>query len=140
MIDGGRNFYCPSATVTMARLPELRPEVLYLFGGKSVMSPLQKREDILRTTGTGLGGSGGVARGAVESQVLAEWGHLLPFESPNDCAEAIASYVSSTPVQKRDRTSGSSFDPYTMQFSANWQARIKKAVDATITQRKGNKL
>lgn len=52
-------FYRPEVATTFSNLPHLRPAVLYLFGGKSLMSQYDAREAKVAATGVGYGGSGG---------------------------------------------------------------------------------
>ena len=129
-VDSGRNFYCPAASITMARLPEVRPRTLYIFGGKSVMSPLLKREMIMETTGTGAGGSGGCASGMLQSKVLENSGHLLTFENPRDCAKVISQYIRHLQgmAQQERPTVGRSLDPNTGQLFDEWQAQAARQV------------
>lgn len=49
-------------------------------------------EDKLKTTGTGAGGSGGVAAGRVQSVLLEDKGHLLAQEAVVECADAAAGF------------------------------------------------
>nr|POE94818.1 hypothetical protein CFP56_74526 [Quercus suber] len=46
----------------------------------------------METTGTGVGGSGGVRMGRV-SETLLDTGHLVAFEQPAECAEASAVFI-----------------------------------------------
>lgn len=74
-------------------LPELRPSVLYIWGGKSDASTPADRRTNVETTGTGVGGSGGVEAGRVAEVVLRDCGHLVGMERPGECAEASAAFV-----------------------------------------------
>jgi hypothetical protein len=49
-------------------------------------------EDKLTTTGTGAGGSGGVAAGLVQSVLFEDKGHLLAQEAVVECADAAAEF------------------------------------------------
>lgn len=49
-------FYRADSPQTFFRLPELRPSVLYVFGGKSSISYPKGRLAKMDTTGTGVGG------------------------------------------------------------------------------------
>jgi hypothetical protein len=51
------------------------------------------RADKLANTGTGLGGSGGVAAGRVREVFLEEFGHLLAQEAVNECADAAVCWL-----------------------------------------------
>ena len=78
-----------------AQLPLLRPRCFYVFGETSAASSRQLESDKLNVTGTGIGGSGGAAEGAVQSILVNGAGHFVPFERPQEVAEAVASWVSS---------------------------------------------
>lgn len=86
-------FYRPEAPNTLARLPNVRPGVLYVFGDKSNLSPVDLQKEKLDTTGVGLGGSGGAKAGRVKGVRSAEHGHLIPMEAPKLCAEAAAEWI-----------------------------------------------
>lgn len=49
-------------------------------------------QDKLKTTGTGAGGSGGVAAGRVQSVLFEDKGHLLAQEAVVECADAAAGF------------------------------------------------
>ncbi|KAJ5169511.1 uncharacterized protein N7500_002294 [Penicillium coprophilum] len=86
-------FYRPESARIFSQLPFLRPSVLYIFAGKSDMCNPAMRADKLANTGTGLGGSGGVAAGRVRDVFFEEAGHLLAQEAPNECADAAVSWL-----------------------------------------------
>lgn len=88
-------FYRPEPHQIFAQLPHLRPSVLYIFGGQSEMSVPELRRDKLQHTGTGLGGSGGVAEGRVGEVVLEGKGHLVAQEAVGECAEAAGGWLGS---------------------------------------------
>ncbi|KAH6847220.1 Alpha/beta hydrolase fold-1 [Chaetomium sp. MPI-CAGE-AT-0009] len=56
-------FYRPEPLQAFARLPELRPSVLYVFGGTSEMSRPEERRAKMERTGSGVGGVVGWRRG-----------------------------------------------------------------------------
>jgi hypothetical protein len=86
-------FYRPEAIATFQKLPFVRPSVLYIFGETSSMSLPEFREDKLRNTGIGVGGSGGVTEGRVKEVMLAGVGHLIPMEAADESAEVAAEWV-----------------------------------------------
>jgi hypothetical protein len=86
-------FYCPEPGRVFAQLPFLRPSVLYIFGGKSALSPPAIREDRVRNTGIAVGGSGGAVNGRVRDICFDQVGHQIPQEMPRDCAEAISRWL-----------------------------------------------
>lgn len=88
-------FYRPEPPNTLARLGELRPSALYIFGGKSDMSFPAARKQKIEATGVGVGGSGGVKAGRVKEKVLEDIGHLVAMEAggSEQCAEAAAEWL-----------------------------------------------
>lgn len=94
---GGSNLtypiYRPETVNTLVRLPNLRPGVLYVFGGKSDLSSPELRREKLELTGTGVGGSGGAKLGRVKEVLAEENGHLVPLEAPQLCAHAAADWL-----------------------------------------------
>lgn len=88
----GYPFYRPEPLQVFNRLPELRPSVLYVFGEKSELSPIQERQKKMSRTGTGVGGSGGAAAGRVKEVVL-DCGHLVAMERVTQCADAIVPFL-----------------------------------------------
>lgn len=110
-------FYRPEPARIFAQLPHLRPSVLYLFGGKSDMCSPSMRADKLANTGTGLGGSGGVAAGRVREVFLEEFGHLLAQEAVNECADAAACWLAPELRRWRDEE---------VSFRAAWNKKAKR--------------
>ncbi|PYH29273.1 toxin biosynthesis protein [Aspergillus neoniger CBS 115656] len=90
--DADYPFYRPESAWMFRRLPHLKPPILYLFGEQSDLSSPIARRDKVVTTGTGLGGSGGAARGLVEEVVLPS-GHMFPMELVKETAEASAAFM-----------------------------------------------
>ncbi|KAM5360495.1 hypothetical protein ACJZ2D_013724 [Fusarium nematophilum] len=85
--------YRPEGPNTVTRLPHVRPSVLYVFGGKSNISPPELQAEKMTLTGSGVGGSGGEAKGRVKKVVGEENGHLVPMEDPLFCARAAADWI-----------------------------------------------
>ena len=88
-----RPFYRPEPASVVCNLPHLRPSVLYIFGGKSEMSPSNLRQQKMELTGTGVGGSGGAPEGRVSAVLLPNAGHLIPMEAASACADAAAEWL-----------------------------------------------
>ena len=88
----GSNLYRPEMYHFYDRLPELKPSVLYVFGGRSEASPPANRADKMARTGTGAGGSGGAKEGRVQEVVL-DCGHLVGMEKPDECADACVDFM-----------------------------------------------
>ncbi|KAL4939888.1 hypothetical protein BDV06DRAFT_224608 [Aspergillus oleicola] len=86
-------FSRPECWSAMRNLPFLRPGVLWVFGGRSYLSPPDAQDAKKRATGTGVGGSGGAAKGMVEKAVLAEGSHTLVFEQVDWSASVCARWV-----------------------------------------------
>lgn len=91
-VDKTYPFYRPEPAWMFRRLPELKPAVLYLFGDKSDLSSPTARREKVGSTGTGVGGSGGAARGLVQ-EVILPCGHMVPMERVRESAEASASFI-----------------------------------------------
>lgn len=126
MIDGRRNFYCPAATITMAlRVPEIRPPVTYVFGEKSVMSPEAKQEALLEQTGKGTGGSGGGAKW-VNRKIVASSGHLLPFESPKACAQALVAALKEAAEKRAEEHATLCCQAHSMQSPKAWAKMLDR--------------
>lgn len=89
----GYPFYRAEPRQVFLRLPEIRPSVLYIFGGKSELSTPELRAQKMELTGSGVGGSGGVKAGRVKEIVLEEIGHLVAMERVEECAEGIAVFL-----------------------------------------------
>ena len=86
-------FYRPEPQATFLRLPHVRPSVFYIFGETSNLSAPHLKADKLAQTGIGVGGSGGVKKGRVESVTFKGVGHLIPMEVVGETAEACAGWV-----------------------------------------------
>lgn len=89
-------FYNPVPIATFHKLPFLRPSVFYVFGdpaaGAFLSSPIMKA-DKLAYTGVGVGGSGGVKRGRVDSVTFDGIGHLIPMEIVGETADACTTWL-----------------------------------------------
>lgn len=109
-------FYRPEPVQIFEHLPHLRPSVLYIFGGKSDMCLPFMRADKLAHTGTGVGGSGGVAAGRVREVLLEPFGHLLAQEAVNECADAAACWLAPELHRWRDEEES---------FAAAWSKKSK---------------
>jgi pimeloyl-ACP methyl ester carboxylesterase len=87
-------FYRPEPPQIFRRLPEIKPSVLYLFAEQSELSAPEARQAKVQTTGAGVGGSGGVARGRVQEAVL-PCGHLVPMELVQESGKVSADFIGS---------------------------------------------
>jgi pimeloyl-ACP methyl ester carboxylesterase len=134
-------FYRSEGSAVLARLPHVRPSVLWVFGGASdVNLPASTRPEIVRTCGSGPDGSGGIEAGRVAMITLENRGHLFPMEIPGLCAEHVTTWVGREMQRYHEAERG--YDEWTrlpmgdkttlgQQFVdalGRWPAR-KKAVD-----------
>ena len=87
-------FYRPEDEPVWDSLPRLRPGLLFICPENGPMTDSELHEEKLTRTGSGVGGSGGVREGRVSMAVVPNTGHLLPFESPAECARLAANWVS----------------------------------------------
>ena len=87
-------FHRPEMVQTFHNLPNVRPNVLWLFGARSYIngSEASRAEKVART-GTGVGGSGGAVAGRVQSMIIEKGGHTLPFERVRECASMLALWL-----------------------------------------------
>lgn len=72
-------FYRPEPAQIFRQLPHLKPDILYLFGEPSPLSSPAARQKKIQMTGTGVGGSGGLASGRVQESILRR-GHTVSME------------------------------------------------------------
>lgn len=87
-------FHRPEMVQTYHNLPNVRPNVLWLFGGRSYINSSEvSRADKVARTGTGLGDSGGAQAGHVENILIHHGGHMLPFENIQECASSLAPWL-----------------------------------------------
>jgi len=87
-------FHRPEMVQTFYNLPNVRPNVLWLFGARSYINSSQaSRAEKVACTGTGIGGSGGAEAGHVENTVIQDGGHMLPFEHVQECASTLAPWL-----------------------------------------------
>ena len=134
-------FIRPEAVHSFISLPSLRPSVLWLYGEDSPINVPTIREEKMRTTGTGLGGSGGERMGMVKQVVLSDQGHLLPFENPQHCAEEAAKWakieLSKYWKEKefwKEHDSGKS-DRGMLVLSERWKKAVKEPADVKRPRR-----
>lgn len=92
---GGWPFYRAEVPRTFMNLPYVRPSVLYFFAELSEMSNEKARDDKLKFTGVGVGGSGGVAEGRVKSHLLKNVGHLIAMEAVDQTADLASEWIGS---------------------------------------------
>lgn len=90
-----RNFIFsrPECYIAFQNLPYVRPSVLWVYGGKSYLSPPITQESKLNVTGTGVGGSGGVKEGMVAKVVLEEGTHTLVLDNVEWSATVASDWI-----------------------------------------------
>lgn len=123
-------FYRPEAASVFRSLPHLRPSVLYIFGGQSMLSPPGLRRQKMETTGSGIGGSGGALEGRVHQALFEDAGHLIPMEIVDECAQKAADFLA--PEVQRWREAEEAFrkewseKEHRQKFtiSEEWKARL----------------
>jgi len=123
----------PAIGAALALVPFLKPPVSYVFGGKSMLLTADKRADLMRTTGTGLGGSGGAAAQMVTEAEIKTGGHTIPLDAVDECAEMVASAMMrelSRPADEVGRLAQRSFEPGTSKVSEAWRTGVKKGAEA----------
>ena len=86
-------FHRPETVLTFQNLPNVRPNVLWMFGALSPINTVASQDEKVARTGTGVGGNGGVETGKVEKEVVEKGGHLLPFENVQKCASLLALWL-----------------------------------------------
>ena len=134
-------FHRAEPGIAEANLPFLRPPVLYLFAGKSVLSRPRSQKNKMEMTGVGLGGSGGAKASQVAKVVFPTAGHLLPFEKVADCAVSVSTWLGERIMQfKADdeylesHPSGKS-ERDMLVVSEKWKKLIRQPADAQRPRR-----
>lgn len=87
-----RQFYRYEPILAWKMLKHLRPPVLYVMGQSSPIAAPETREKILKRTGTGIGGSGGVKALRVVENII-PGSHQLPLENVLETAAAIGPWI-----------------------------------------------
>lgn len=89
----GQQFYRPEALLATKLIPHLRSSVLYLSGSRSPLCRRGVHAELVRRTGIGFSGSGGMSHDRVGHVVIESAGHALPLEKPVATAEAVVSWI-----------------------------------------------
>ncbi|CAI7662032.1 unnamed protein product [Penicillium glandicola] len=87
-------FYKSEAVVAWKLLDHVRPSILYVLGDRSPIQTDFIRAELLRRTGAGVGGSGGVKSSQVKEVIIKGSGHQVPLEKVKETASAIAEWIS----------------------------------------------
>ncbi|KAH3510194.1 hypothetical protein KXV55_002997 [Aspergillus fumigatus] len=93
VLERSAPFSRPEAWAAFRNLPFVRPSVFWVYGGRSWLAPPAAQESMVRATGTGTGGSGGVAKGMVDRTVSPKATHLVVFEEVGWCSEVAAAWL-----------------------------------------------
>ncbi|OAP60882.1 hypothetical protein AYL99_05884 [Fonsecaea erecta] len=88
-------FYRSEGPKTFFRLEELRPSVLYIFGGQSEVGTPDACKAKMDITGVGPGGSGGAPEGRVRSVLFEDLGHLIAMEAVDRTADSSCEWIGS---------------------------------------------
>lgn len=88
-------FYRAEGPQAFFRLEELRPSVLYIFGGQSDVGTPENCKAKMDHTGVGVGGSGGAPAGRVRSVLFGDIGHLIAMEAVERTADSASAWVGS---------------------------------------------
>lgn len=83
-------FTRPEIQLSYLGLPHLRPSVLWLYGEHSLINLPVLHDKKMILTGSGIGGSGGVKTGKVETIVIEAAGHMVPMEKVQESADLMA--------------------------------------------------
>ncbi len=86
-------FYRAEAPQAFFQLQELRPSVLYVFGGKSEVGGRDACQAKMEHTGVGVGGSGGAPAGRVKAVVFEDIGHLIAMEAVERTADHASPWI-----------------------------------------------
>ncbi|KAL4888689.1 Alpha/beta hydrolase family-domain-containing protein [Aspergillus ambiguus] len=88
------SFLQPEPLVVFHQLPFFRPAALYVYGALSwFLKGRGLRARMAATTGAGVLGSGGVARGRVQEMTIEQTGHNAPLERPGAIARETAGWI-----------------------------------------------
>lgn len=85
--------YRPEPMLAYRLAPHIRPSVLYVSASHSALGKAGEHADAAKRTGTGFGGSGGMAYGRVRYVMIQKAGHTLPLEKVADTARALGPWL-----------------------------------------------
>lgn len=130
-----RLFYRPEPILTDLNLSHLRPNVLWIFGGRSPINLPASQEEKMARTGVDVGGSGGAKIGKVEKVIVPATAHLVMFEDVGASADILVSWLEKqlTSFMKDEefyqtRQSGKS-DKNMLVMSKQWLEGVKQKRD-----------
>lgn len=85
-------FYNSAVSNAFKQLKHLRPPVFFVCGSESALRDEKNLQRMRERTGSGVGGSGGVALGQVETTTIKS-GHLIPMTHPRELAGKLAAWL-----------------------------------------------
>lgn len=113
-------------------LPNVRPWVLYVNGGKSpFFGRPSTRDERARITGTGVGGNGGMKLGAVRQEVIENGEHTMVFDRHmGDVADIVSSWFEK---EAKRWTEGEKKTTYELQTrSVSERQSVSKAYEEAL--------
>ncbi|KAL8988980.1 MAG: hypothetical protein Q9177_002037 [Variospora cf. flavescens] len=124
-------FYRAEPDITFKQLPYVRPSVLYIHAGNSDLSAPDLRESRMKSTGIGVGGSGGAAEGRVKEILFEDASHFIPMENVGKLADVAAGWIAEETERWKEQEE---------QFEAKWSRKSrleKQTVSAEWKRRVG---
>ncbi|KAL8669125.1 MAG: hypothetical protein Q9168_006277 [Polycauliona sp. 1 TL-2023] len=121
-------FYRGERSHFIEHLQYLAPPVLYVWGTLSGSEKSDYSSLIVRRTGIGRGGNGGVAAGKVTEAIIQGAHHPIPLEKPAAAAEAIAAWLrTQMSVWEEEATLRRKEPPFAVKaFGPEWIARADR--------------
>lgn len=92
-IVSGRQVYRTEPIAAFKLMPHLAPSTLIISGSESPLYLADRHTEAAKITGTGFGGSGGVAADMVRHAVIDEGTHTFPMEKIDSAAEIMGPWV-----------------------------------------------
>lgn len=118
------SFYRSELNTGFEWLANVRPSLLFIFGGKSYLSDIEQQDAKMKHTGTGLGGNGGVENEEVEKYVFDGLSHMAPLEDIAGCSKVLGEWIDRKMIQfEEDEAIIRGFD---MEKSENGMATLTK--------------
>ncbi|KAL5365810.1 hypothetical protein BJX96DRAFT_169408 [Aspergillus floccosus] len=128
-------FLQPEPMAIFHQLPLLRPAALYMYGARSeFLRGGGMRERARARTGASVLGSGGEARGRVQSMEIEEAGHMAPVEQPARIARQTARWIADEVRRWREEQTA---------VEAEWRGKTgaaRRKLDEEFVSRLGVKL
>jgi pimeloyl-ACP methyl ester carboxylesterase len=120
-------FYRDESRQAFESLANVHPPVLYVWGTLSQLHDSDYAEGVVKQTGTGHMGGGGVAKGQVKETFVDGAHHPLPLEKPKGAAEAVADWVLDVLKKWNDETEKRRSQPgFDSTLNPLWLGRITK--------------